>query len=221
MRSTSYVFLVALVLAMGLGLIFLPEKENHKEVSPEVLLQELDDQSRFLTTDKVAELLINQYPTLLLFDVREQKEYETFSLPGAMNVPLEEVLNETYGDYFDRDEMSIVFFSNGDVKSEQAWMLKKRAGYDNIFIMKGGLNQWTKDIMMPEKPADTAPQEAFDQYLFRKAACKFFIGGSTEIIPDEYVEQVAARRSPQPKTPKKEIKVLPKKVEEEEEEEGC
>jgi len=217
-----YYFLAAIAIILGAGLIFLPEKENHRELAPEKLLYELDDQSRFLSPDQVAELIISQDPTLLLVDVRDKEEFDTFSLIGAIHIPLKDILAKENEQYFNREALQVVFYSNDDVKSEQAWLLNKRAEYMNMFILKGGLNQWTKDIMQPKEPASTASQDEFDLYNFRQAACKFFAGGSIEIEPTDFVAPAAPVAKKSGPIPKKQVKLIPKPVvEEEEEEEGC
>ena len=53
-------------------------------------------------------------------------------------------------------------------------------GFENIYVMEGGLNKWFADIMQPEMPPATAPNEAIDLYTFRKGASLYFGGGSEE-----------------------------------------
>ncbi len=226
-----YILLIGLALILGVGLAFLPEKDNQTEMDPSKLLLELEDQTRFVSTDEVAEWIINQDPTLLLIDVRDKAAYNKFSLDVAMHIPLGNILAEDNKQYFDRDELKIVFYGNDDILAEQAWMLLRREKYNNIYILKGGLNQWVETIMKPERPPDSAPQEAFDLYSFRQGAALFFSGGSVALEPVAYEEKAApaARRRPaaakkanSAPAPKKTVKLAQKKVEEEEEEEeGC
>jgi 3-mercaptopyruvate sulfurtransferase SseA len=43
--------------------------------------------------------------------------------------------------------MKTIFYSNGDVLSAQAWTICTAAGYQNLFILKGGLNEWFEKVM--------------------------------------------------------------------------
>lgn len=214
MPSTNYIIAAAVILALGLGLIFLPEKTNRKQVQPAELLQEFQNEKRYVSVDQLTEMMINEDPSLILVDVRDTDSYEAFSLPGAINIPLAQILDEEWDDYFDREELEIVFYSNDHLLAEQAWMLKKRQEVHNTRILKGGLNQWTRDILLAEEPAATAPSEAFERYSFLLGARKYFVGASRPIDPGE-IEPIAKPQA------KKTIPVIPKKAPVEEEEEGC
>ena len=176
-----YVIIVAILISLGAGLFFLPERTNIYEVKPELLLQEFNNQKRFWSTDMIAEKLIDKDPSLLLIDVRSFDEYMEYSLPNAMNIPLGSILDSAWMDYFDQDHYDIVLFSNGDIYPDQAWFLLKRLGYQHLYIMKGGLNCWAETILQPVPPHATDPTEAFELYDFRKGASMFFGAGTQEI----------------------------------------
>lgn len=179
--NIRYIFFAILLLALGAGLFFLPDPKADYETQAENILSELKDQTRFVSTDEVAERIINQDPSLFLIDVRMVDYYEEFSLPGAANIPLEEILNPDWVDYLEQDGVDLVFYSNGDIYAEQAWMLAKRMGYKNLYVMKGGLNHWFETIIQPKRPAATASSTEFDLYEFRKGARQYFSGGSLNI----------------------------------------
>lgn len=213
----GYVFLMAVAIILAGGLIFLPEVSNTKELPAENLLLELGDNTRFLSADEISDLIINEDPSLLLVDLRSAEEYEKFSLEGAINIPFENILSSENDNYLRRGEMKKVFYANSDEISEQAWILLRRAEYQNVFVLKGGLTKWIQTIMKPEKPADTASEVEKELYNRRMAARNYFAGGSVEIVPDAFVEQ----SKPAP-VAKKKVKVIPKKVVKEVvEEEGC
>lgn len=175
--NVRYIFFAALLVVLGAGLFLLPEKTNTNEMAPEKILSELFDQTRYISTDEVAERIINQDPSLFLIDVRMADFYSEFSLLGAANIPLEELLMPDWEGYLAQEFVDIVFYSNGDIYAEQAWMLANRMGYENLYIMKGGLNCWFETIIKPEMPDQTASNTEFDLYEFRKGASQYFTGG--------------------------------------------
>lgn len=209
--------LVVIAVALGLGLFFLPEKDNSRKESPEFLHLDMIDPSRLVSTDELAELIISKDPTLLPIDVRSPEAYQNFSIPGAVNIPLAKMLDEESAYYLGLGEMQKVFFSNDDLSSNEAWMIAKRMGYENVYVMKGGLNEWVETILQPAEPPATASEEAFELYNLRKATSLYFIGGSDELKPEEFQEVVKQ----QPAAPKKVIPVTPKPKKAAEEEEGC
>lgn len=179
--SKTYIILTVVSLIVAGGLLLLPESERNNDIKVKTLLKEINDPARYLSVDHVAERLINEDPSIILIDVRSFDQYESYSLPGAAGIPLDEINMEEWEDYLNQDDKDVVFFSNGDLYADQAWILCARKGFKNLYVMSGGLNQWFKDIMQPEKPLETAPSEAFDLYSFRLAAKLHFGGGSIDI----------------------------------------
>ncbi len=179
--SKTYVILSIVLIGLAFGLILLPETNRTNEIEPEILYKEIIDPSRYLSADLVAERLINEDPSIMLVDVRSYDQYEAYSLPNAVGIPLDEILLPEWEDYFMQEDMDVVLYSNGDVFSDQAWVICTRLGYRNLYVLSGGLNQWFNDIMQPAPPPETAPSEAFDLYSFRRAACFHFGGGSIDM----------------------------------------
>ena len=174
-------------MGLGFGLTLLPEKAPKVKLAPDDFLIEIYDQSRFLSTDLIAKRLIDGDPGLFLVDIRGMYDYEEYSLPGAVNIPMDELLNADWKDYLNQDGMDIVFYSNSDIYADQAWALSVQEGYNNLYVMKGGLNEWFRTIMKPTKPLDTSPSVDFDKYSFRKGASLYFGGtprqSSTDVAP--------------------------------------
>lgn len=218
-----YLALAGIFVLLGLVLVFLPEKDNTKKLEPEKLLISLNDHSRIVTTDEVSDRLINNDPSILLIDVRSAEEFNKGSLPGAINIPLSEILEEQSLELFRRKAYDKVIYSNGDVLADQAWVLLAGKLMDRIFVMDGGLNCWVKSIVNPQRPADESPMEVFELYNTRVAASRYFSGMNSIF---EYVDVAGAPKSSVKSAPAihkaAAATVLPPPpAEEEEEEEGC
>jgi sulfur-carrier protein adenylyltransferase/sulfurtransferase len=188
--SRRYIILAALLVLLGLVLVFLPMKQTKNELDPKGLLVSIEDPSRFLSTDLVTSRLIDQDPSFILVDVRPVSEYESYALPGALNIPLDSLLNPGYRDLLHTEIRDIVFYSNSDILSDQAWNICQRMACKNTYVMEGGLNHWFKTIMMVEPPLQTDPSQAQDLYLFRKAARQYFGGGSQIEAPKVEAEAI-------------------------------
>lgn len=189
--SKTYIIFASLLILIALGLLFLPDSQKQDQIPPKGLLKEVLSQSRFLSTDMIAARLIDEDPALLLVDVRQAESYKDYSLPGAINIPLNEILLTDWKPYLNQTDMDVVFFSNSDLSADQAWVLCTRVGYKNLYVMEGGLNNWFSQIMQPVQPPPTAPSEAIDLYTFRKAASMYFGGGNSELpVTDIQGEEV-------------------------------
>jgi rhodanese-related sulfurtransferase len=179
-----YIILAILLFVVAFGLVFLPGIQEKEQIPADVFLKKINDPSRFVTTDMVAKRIINQDPGLLLIDVRATGDFESYSLSGAINIPLADILIEDWQGYLDQDVQDVVFYSNDDILAGKAWTLCVQLDYKNLYVMKGGLNEWFATIMQPEMPEETDPSEAFDLYAFRKGA-RIYFGGNQTAVSEE------------------------------------
>lgn len=49
-------------------------------------------------------------------------------------------------------------------------MITRQLGYQNNYVLMGGLNYWAEAIINPEPPPSTSPDEELEKYDFRKGA---------------------------------------------------
>ena len=147
------------------------------KLTADQLLSEANTRTQFVTPETVADMIVNKDPLLRLIDVRNQEEYEKFSLPGAVNIPLTDLLSDQYTDIIHQDIMMNIFYSNGSLNANEAWMITRQLGFTNNYVLEGGLNYWFDAILNPQKPASTSSDEEFAKYDFRKSAGQALGGG--------------------------------------------
>jgi rhodanese-related sulfurtransferase len=169
------------IAAIGMGVIIaaIPQNTTHPyKLSADELLEEAYGRVQYYSPDEVADLIIQKDPSFLLIDVRDQDEYEKFSLPGSINIPLPSLLTDEWIPYLDQDVRMNIFYSNGSLKANEAWMISRQLGFENNFVLEGGLNYWAETIMNPSKPESTSPDEEFAKYDFRQGASMALGGGA-------------------------------------------
>jgi len=188
---------------MGLIIAAVPQNKTKPfKLTADEMLAEVNTRTQFITPEVVADMIVNKDPLLRLIDVRSQDEFEKFSLPGAVNVPLADLLSEDYSDLLNQDTKMNVLYSNGTLAANEAWMLTRQLGYSNNYVLEGGLNYWFDAILNPEKPSSTSPDEEFAKYDFRKSAGQALGGAAPEIqAPEE--RPVAPRPAVKPVATKK------------------
>ncbi len=206
-----YIFMASVFIGLALLLVILPERHASRQLKPEQLLLQINNDNRYVSTDEVAKRIISGYAYMQLIDVRSPEEYKKFHLKGAINIPIDSIFNKDekgnyiFEDVLNQDIKTNVFYSNGTVYANQVWILLKRLNYKNNYVMKGGLNRWIETVIRPKRPPVTATENEMELYNFRKAASMFF-GGGTVAAP---VEDNAP------------VPVIKKKASGEEEEGGC
>lgn len=118
--------------------------------------------------------MITKDPTLLLVDVRLSWDFEDFALPGAIHIPLAEITLAAEDGRLTQPHKDIVFYSNGDVTSNQARAIALQHGVKNSYVLDGGLNNWFTSIIMAMPPAETATEVEYEQYMFRRSVAVYF-----------------------------------------------
>ena len=192
--NRNYIFLTILMVLLAFGTIFIANKKEPKQIDPQQLLAELVQPTRYVTTDQVAKLIIAKDPSLMLMDVRDEKSYDNYSLPGAINLPIDSLMSKSYLSYLGIPGTKVVFFSNDDIEADQAWILATRLGFKSIYVMKGGLNGWIETIINPSAPAEDEPYTAYETYTFRKGAQLYFTGSKSENSESSKVKVEVRRR---------------------------
>jgi rhodanese-related sulfurtransferase len=171
------------VILIGLGLIIaaVPQNRTHPfKLTAEQLLEEANTKVKYFSPDEVADMIVQKEPDFRLIDVRSKDEYDKFHLPGAINIPRTDILNKEYKDILDQDLNRNILYSNATVEANEAWMILRQMGYQNNYILTGGLNYWAETIMNPVKPASTSPDEEIAKYQFRMGANQALGGAKTE-----------------------------------------
>lgn len=163
--------LASVIIPMGLIIAAVPENTTKPyKLTADQLLEEVKSGTQFISSDEVADMLVKKDPSLQLIDVRSADEFEKFSLPNAINIPLADILNDQWADYVNQDTKLNVFYSNSSNDANQAWMITRQLGYQNNLVLQGGLNYWSETIVNPQEPATTSPNEEIAKYNFRKGA---------------------------------------------------
>lgn len=193
--------MATIFIPLGIIIAAIPENTTKKyKLTANELLNEVNEGAQFVSTDEIADMLVQKDPSLQLIDVRSQTEFEKYSLPGSINIPLSDLLSEEYEDYLDQGVKMNVFYSNGNLKSNEAWMITRQLGFENNFVLQGGLNYWAETILNPQAPKTVLADDEIAKYDFRKGAGMALGGGSTVVNNSNAV-----------KKPKKKIKKRKKK----------
>jgi rhodanese-related sulfurtransferase len=181
MQRVFFFFALTLLILAVILLVKASAKQD-SSVAAENFLNEIQSSNRYLSTDEVAKRIIDGDPTYFLVDVRSQEEFNLYTLPGAVNIPLANVLDKQWNEKLNQVGLNIIFFSNDEIDAEQAWALCKLQGYANLYVLDGGLTRWVETIMLPPKPDELATSVEMDLYTFRTGASIYF-GSGTITIP--------------------------------------
>ena len=151
-------------------------------VKPKNLLSQAIDNRTYFSVDQVAKFIVSEDSTIQVIDVRSPEEFRTMSIPGSINVPYHELLDNDPGANIDRKKTYCIFYSNGDFDSNFAFTIARGLNYQNTYVMRGGLNEWFSTIMNSSFTGDRISARENAVFETRTRARKMF----TEInsLPD-------------------------------------
>ena len=176
MNSFRLVLSIVLI-ALGCIAAILPDQYRRAAtLSERELQEEMKLKTYYLDVDQLADLLIQQDPSIRLIDLRDAAAYGDKTLPGALNIPADSVLSPNWLGYFDQAARKNVLFSQGDELSLETWKQLRRQGFPEVYLLEGGLDAWQAHILDPQAPPVTAPAAAQALYQQRVAAKQYFTG---------------------------------------------
>jgi len=145
------------VLLVGLGflLAFIPGGNGKSFRLKPGELVEKTAQEKLFTVDEVARFINNEDSTIQIIDVRSEVEFMECNIPGSVNIPLEKLTESGLENMLTSKNVRTIFYGNDDLLASMALTIATGMGNDNVFVMKGGLNEWFQTVMLSEYSGET------------------------------------------------------------------
>ena len=198
------------LILLGLIIALSPDKPSVSErISSKDLMEQLQQGAIFVQADELAHWIIDKDPGIQLVDIRSNEDYKKYHIPGNIHLPFERINDASALEILDDDKM-IILASNGNTRAGQAWILLKQMGFQEVYILAGGLNHWVNVFNNPQPPEGAYSDDETFIYEFRKAAGAAMMGRSLTVKEDD------AQKSMKPKPVVRKRKKVKKAVDE-----GC
>jgi rhodanese-related sulfurtransferase len=199
------VILSVVLVSLGFIIAAIPKNTTQPyKLTAEQMLQEIQGGKQFISTDEVAQYLIEKNPSIQLIDVRSQDEFEKNGLPEVINIPLTSLLLPDSKEALDQPDKIIIFYSNGNTQAVEAWMLTRQLGMENVYVMQGGINYWIETVINPVAPPVGSADDEIARYDFRKGA-GMQLGGAAPAVATQAPGGTAGKapKAPAPGAKKK------------------
>lgn len=141
------------VLLVGVGIIlaFLPFNASKSfNLNVNELLTKSASENMYFSVDQVAHFVNSEDSTVQIIDLRSPEEFKECNIPGAINIPFSNLLNPVWEPTINQKEIKNIFYGNGDQTANYAWTIATGLGYPENYVMKGGLNEWFKTVMLSQ-----------------------------------------------------------------------
>jgi len=183
--------LALIAFILGLAAIFAgnPYKGTSFSIDAKELALIVEKEVDHIDVEELADWIIQGKADYRLIDLRSEKEFNEYHIPTAENIQLSGI-----NDYPIFRNEKIILYSQGGIHSAQAWMLLKAKGFKAVYMLRGGLEEWSDKILFPRLAQNATPEQKteFDKI---KEVSKFF-GGSPQV--GGTAEEVSSKK-PMPK----------------------
>jgi rhodanese-related sulfurtransferase len=144
------------------------------KAKPGKLIGELSKQDSYYTVDQVARIIVSEEPGYQIIDVRSPEEFRSFNIPGSVNIPYKDLLKTDPSGFLANNKVKTIFYSNGDFESNYALVYALGLKYENVFVMKGGLNEWFNTVMNSSFKGERISARENSLFEARSGAKKMF-----------------------------------------------
>jgi rhodanese-related sulfurtransferase len=191
--------LSVILLSLGLILALLPLSSGRTfNATPGDVLVETLDRGTYLTPDQVARFVASEDNTVQLIDLRSADEFKAFNIPGSVNVPYKEFLDNDPDRILNSGKAKYIFYSNGDLFSNYALAIARGLNYKNTYVMEGGLNDWFSTVMNSSFSGERISARENALYETRLRARKMFtdINSLPDSLKQKFIESkhIAAKK---------------------------
>jgi len=165
-----YYRLAAIAVLIGVTAFALPDKQQvilNGSSNPDIIASY---HFNLMTSDELAYRLIDDDNSIRIFDMRTKESYKEFSLPKSENVTRDFLIGKDANKPLSLKNIKYVFIADNETEEKEAAYIASERGFENIFILQGGLNEFRNDILNFKMPERTLTRREEDTYRFRTKA---------------------------------------------------
>ena len=140
-------------------------KVNEKDIA----LSTVGSADKVFVTE-LADWIIKDKSDFELIDLRSDEKFNEYSIPNAQCIPLVQLSASEL-----QRNQKIIFYSDDEVASSQAWFILKSKGYKGVYMLDGGLDAWKEKILFPKAPLNGSKDDLANFEKMKEVA-KYFGG---------------------------------------------
>lgn len=165
------IFVLTFVFVIVVGLLTLNWPDLEYTLSPEETIEQIMlDEYTFFPEDLVG-IIEYEDSSFVIVDLRNPYEYIKGHIYGAINMPVNSILNKESLEAFKQyaaDSLTVVLYGETQLDANGPWMILRQMGYENLKVLLGGYHYFTTGPLdfydMPEVPDYLAEEPKYDFY---------------------------------------------------------
>ena len=144
----------------------------------DAIAEEIEREADHIDALALAALIRSREPGLRILDLRDHLDTNTYVIPGAAAVSLED-LDTVHVDVGER----LVLYSDGGAHAAQAWVLLRVRGLRDVRVLKDGMAAWEDEVLSPPLPA--VPDDSAKARFQKAKELSLWFGGFPRLVPDD------------------------------------
>lgn len=167
-----YYGLTLIAVVIAISAFALPDRKTDllKQVEDANYISKFDIKT--ITSDELAFRIIDEDKNIQIFDFRTKSEFDTLSLPKSYNYTLENLFEKDANKLLSLKHKKNIFIANSEAEEKKGAVLAVKLGYTDIFVLKGGFEEFKRDIIYFKMNDEGKTQSEKDTYRFRTKASK-------------------------------------------------
>lgn len=162
-----YTVISAAAILMGLSAFALPDKKDDILVRVNENTEAVSDKIIFTTADELAFRIIDKDETIQVFDFRPSVQFDSLSLPGSVNITIDNLFEKETRKMLSLKNKKNVFIAGDEMTAAKSLFAATELGYENIFVLKGGFEKFRK-AYLSEFPEMTGSRDT-DRFRVQSA----------------------------------------------------
>jgi len=144
----NLVILGSLVIVIAVALIGVSLKQKNQTsivVPAEKVRQMISNGNLYYDPEDLQKSLTKNGNEIDLIDLRSPDQFLDNAITGAINIPFQRILEDEYRSYFTDNKLKVIY-TDQESKAAEVWTLLTQMGYQNVYVLKGGLDYWKAKI---------------------------------------------------------------------------
>lgn len=167
-----YYGIALVVVVISFSAFLMPERQSEiiNRSSNETFINSFQPEK--MSSDEFAFRLIDADRNLRIIDLRSPEEYKEMNFPNSINMTNKDLFGKDAAAVFSKKNAMYVLIADNEKIEKQSAYITSEIGYENVFILAGGINGFTESIINFSKPEDTGSRHDADVNRFREKASK-------------------------------------------------
>lgn len=167
-----YFGLTVIAVIIAISAFALPDRKTNllKQIEDVNYLKNYDIKT--ITPDELAFRIIDDDKNIQIFDMRPKNEFDSLNLPKSVNYNYDNLFEKDANKLLSLKRKKNIFVGGDEAEGKKGAVLAMNLGYSDIYVLKGGLNDFKKEIIDFAMQEEGKTQSEKDTYRFRLEASK-------------------------------------------------